>query len=181
MSHLFLSHIFTNLALWSELLQKLPCPSVRGSVPSRKTHFRRSKKVLIKSVKIIWPGHKGNNVLLDSKAERSSEQTNTLSFCPRSCCLNLKQPQSGIYIRMQALASPVGARDAGGAGVLVMLKELVVFVGGIFEMVKSQNFFWWTIRESKNRIFCANKNLKILKAKSKIHLYFRVLHSIIPL
>ena len=36
--------------------------------------------------------HKRNNVSLDSKAQRSSEQTNTLNFCPRSCCSNLKQP-----------------------------------------------------------------------------------------
>ena len=36
--------------------------------------------------------HNGNNVWLDSKAQRSFEQTNTLSFCPRSCCSNLKQP-----------------------------------------------------------------------------------------
>ena len=59
---------------------------------------------------------KGNNVLLESKAQRSSEQTNTLSFCPRSCCSNLKQPQSGINTRMQVCASPVGDEDAGGAG-----------------------------------------------------------------
>ena len=37
-------------------------------------------------------------------------------FSPRSCCSNLKQPQSGINIRMQAGASPVDAWDAGGAG-----------------------------------------------------------------
>ena len=35
---------------------------------------------------------KGNDDSLDSKAQRSSEQTNYLSFCPRSCCSNLKQP-----------------------------------------------------------------------------------------
>ena len=65
--------------------------------------------------------------------------------------------------------------------VLVVLKELVVFVGGIFERVKSPNFFWGKIIESKKKIFGAKKNLKILKTKSKIHLYFRVVHSIIPL
>ena len=64
--------------------------------------------------------------------------------------------------------------------VLVVLKELVVFVGGIFERVKSPNFFWGKIIESKKKTFGAPKDLKILKTKSKIHLYFRVLHSIIP-
>ena len=58
----------------------------------------------------------GNNVLLDSKAQKSAEQTNTHCFCPRSCCSNLKQPWSAINMRMQACASPVGAGDAGGAG-----------------------------------------------------------------
>ena len=53
---------------------------------------------------------------LDSKAPTNSEQTNTLSFCPRSCCSNLKRPQSGLNIRMQAYASPVGAGNAGGTG-----------------------------------------------------------------
>ena len=53
--------------------------------------------------------------------------------------------------------------------VLVVLKELVVFVGGIFERVESPNFL------------AQKKDLKILKTKSKMHLHFRVLHSIIPL
>ena len=65
--------------------------------------------------------------------------------------------------------------------VLVVLKELVVFVRGKFERVKSPNFFWEKIIESKKKIFGAKKNLKILKMKSKIHRYSRVLHSIIPL
>ena len=60
--------------------------------------------------------HKGKQCFVGMQAQISSEQTNTLSFCPRSCCSNLKQPQSGINIRMQACASPVGTRDAGGAG-----------------------------------------------------------------
>ena len=64
---------------------------------------------------------------------------------------------------------------------LVVLKELVVFVGGIFERVKSLNFFWGKIIEPKKKNFGAKKNIKILKTKSKIHLYFRVVHSIIPL
>ena len=59
---------------------------------------------------------KGNDVSFDSKAERSSEQTNTHRFCPRSSCSHLKQAQSEINIRMQACASPVGAGDAGGSG-----------------------------------------------------------------
>ena len=54
--------------------------------------------------------------------------------------------------------------------VLVVLKELVVFVGGIFERVKSPNFFLGKFIESKKKIVSA-----------KIHLYLRVLHSIIPL
>ena len=37
------------------------------------------------------------------------------------------------------------------------------------------------IVESKKKILGAKKNLKILKTKSKIHLYFRVVHSSIPL
>ena len=65
--------------------------------------------------------------------------------------------------------------------VLVVLKELVVFVRGKFERVKSPNFFWGKIIESKKKIFGAKKNQKILKMKSKIHIYFRVVHSIIPL
>ena len=55
---------------------------------------------------------KGNNVLLDFKAQRSSEQTNTLSFCPRSCCSNLKHP---VWNKYEAVASAVGSGDAGGA------------------------------------------------------------------
>ena len=65
--------------------------------------------------------------------------------------------------------------------VLVVLKMLVVFVRGKFEMVKSPNFFLGKIIESKNKIFVTKRNLKILKTKSKIHLYLRVVHSIIPL
>ena len=65
--------------------------------------------------------------------------------------------------------------------VLVVLKELVVFVRGKFESLKSPNFFLGKIIKSKNKNVGAKKNLIILKAKSKIHLYFRVAHSIIPL
>ena len=42
--------------------------------------------------------------------------------------------------------------------VLVVLKELVVFVRGQFETVKSPNFFWGKIIESKKKIFGA-KNI----------------------
>ena len=65
--------------------------------------------------------------------------------------------------------------------VLVVLKELVVFVRGKFERVKSPNFFWGKIIESEKKIFGAKKNQKILKTKSKLHIHFRVVHSIIPL
>ena len=58
---------------------------------------------------------KGKDVLYNSKAQRSSEQTNTLSFCPRCCCSNLKQPKSGINTRMYVCASHVGDEDDGGA------------------------------------------------------------------
>ena len=63
---------------------------------------------------------------------------------------------------------------------LMVLEELVVFVGGIFEksissIKKNKKFI-----ESKKKIFGGEKNLKILKTKSKIHLYFRVVHSSIP-
>ena len=65
--------------------------------------------------------------------------------------------------------------------VLVVLDKLVVFVGEIFERVKSPNFFWGKIIESKKKMFGAKRNLKILKTKSKIHRYFRFVHSISPL
>ena len=58
---------------------------------------------------------KGNNVLLDSKAQKSSEQTNILCFCPWNCCSILKQQEFGINMRIKVSASPVGAGDAGGA------------------------------------------------------------------
>ena len=64
--------------------------------------------------------------------------------------------------------------------VLMVLDDLVVFLGGIFEnsispILKNKKFL-----ESKRKLF-AQKNLKIIKTKSKIHLYFRVVHSSIPL
>ena len=65
--------------------------------------------------------------------------------------------------------------------VLVVLKELVVFVGGILEWVKSQSFFGEKIIESKKETFGTKKDIKIRKTKSKIHLDFRVVHSINPL
>ena len=43
--------------------------------------------------------------------------------------------------------------------VLVVLKELVVFVGGIFESVKSPNFYWGKIIESKKKISGAKKKI----------------------
>ena len=66
---------------------------------------------------------------------------------------------------------------------LVVIKEMVVFIGGIFERIKSPNFFLGggEIIEAKKKIIGAKKDLTILKTKSKIHLYFRVIHSIIPL
>ena len=60
--------------------------------------------------------------------------------------------------------------------VLVVLKELVVFVRGEFETVKSPNFFWgenYRIQKEKNY----SKNSLRQSQKST----FRVLHSIIPL
>ena len=79
---------------------------------------------------------------------------------------------------MYACASPVGAGDAGGAG---GAKGGGGVLGGIFERVKSPNFFCGKIIESIEKIFGTKKDLRILKSKSKIHLNFRVLHSIIPL
>ena len=64
--------------------------------------------------------------------------------------------------------------------VLVGLKELVVFVRCKFERVQSPIFLGGKIIESKNKKIGKN-NLKIFKTKSKIHLNFRVVHSIIPL
>ena len=51
--------------------------------------------------------------------------------------------------------------------VLVVLKGLVVFVRGKFERVKSPNFFWGKIIESKKKVFGLKTNLKILKTKVK--------------
>ena len=65
--------------------------------------------------------------------------------------------------------------------VQVVLKELMVFVGGIFERVKSPNFFGGKYIESKKNNFGPKKDPKIPNTKSKIHLYFRVVHSIISL
>ena len=62
--------------------------------------------------------------------------------------------------------------------VLVVLEELVVFEGEIFKRsisLKKQ------ILEFKKKNCVANKSKKVLRTKSKIHLYFRVLHSIMPL
>ena len=50
------------------------------------------------------------------KLKRNSEQTNTLSFSPRTCYSNLKQPQPGKNTRVYVCASPVGDEDAVGAG-----------------------------------------------------------------
>ena len=64
--------------------------------------------------------------------------------------------------------------------VLVMLgvlEELLVYVGGIFERVKSLNFFLRKFKIKKIKLL-ALKTTK--KTKSKIYLHFRVLHSIIP-
>ena len=44
--------------------------------------------------------------------------------------------------------------------VLVVLKELVVFVRGKFETVKSPNFFWEKIIESKKNFFWHKKKSK---------------------
>ena len=65
--------------------------------------------------------------------------------------------------------------------VLMVLEGLVVFVGVIFENGISKNLFRKKFVESVKKNFGAKKNLKILKTKSKIHLYFRVVHSSIPL
>ena len=51
--------------------------------------------------------------------------------------------------------------------VLLVLKELIVFVGGIFERVKSPNFFLGKIIESKKKIFGAKKRSKNPKDKVK--------------
>ena len=50
------------------------------------------------------------------KLKRNSEQINTLSFSPRTCYSNLKQPQPGINTRVYVCASPVVDEDAGRAG-----------------------------------------------------------------
>ena len=65
--------------------------------------------------------------------------------------------------------------------VLMVQEELMVFVGGILENGISKNLFCKKFIESIKKIFGSKKNLKILKTKSKIHLYLRVVHSSIPL
>ena len=47
--------------------------------------------------------------------------------------------------------------------VLVVLKELVVFIGGIFERVKSPCFFGGKIIESKKKNFWHKKRYKKFK------------------
>ena len=64
---------------------------------------------------------------------------------------------------------------------LMVLEELAVYVGGIFENIISPNCGCEQFIEYRKKIFCTNKNLKILKTKSKIHRYFRVIHISIPL
>ena len=66
-------------------------------------------------------------------------------------------------------------------GMLLVLEELVVFVGGMFENVITPTKICEKFIESKKEILDTKKNQKILKTESKIHLYFRVLHSSIPL
>ena len=51
-------------------------------------------------------------------------------------------------------------------GMLDVLKELVVFVGGIFERVNPQTF-WREIIESKNKIFGTKKRFKNSQDKFK--------------
>ena len=43
--------------------------------------------------------------------------------------------------------------------VLVVIKEMVVFIGGIFERIKSPNFFGGKIIESKKKIIGAKKKI----------------------
>ena len=47
-NHKSMKYIFTNSALWARLVVELPCPFVWLCVPSRNTHVRRLKKVLVK-------------------------------------------------------------------------------------------------------------------------------------
>ena len=65
--------------------------------------------------------------------------------------------------------------------VLMVLEELVVFVGGIFDNYISPIFLGGKFIEPIKKIFGAKKTLKILKTNSKIHLYLRVVQSSIPL
>ena len=51
--------------------------------------------------------------------------------------------------------------------VLVVLKGLVVFLRGKFERVKSPNFLWGKIIESKKKVFGQKTNLKIINTKVK--------------
>ena len=43
--------------------------------------------------------------------------------------------------------------------VLVVLKDLVVFVGGIFERIKSLIFYWGEIIESEKKIVGAKRKI----------------------
>ena len=51
--------------------------------------------------------------------------------------------------------------------VLVVLKELVVFIGGIFERVKSPCFFWGEIIESKKKLLAQKKISKSERLSQK--------------
>ena len=66
-----------------------------------------------------------------TNAPRSSEQTNSLSFCS-----NLKQPYSGT---IKGCRPVLLLLVLGMLVVLVVLEELVVFVGGILEIVGRKN------------------------------------------
>ena len=67
-------------------------------------------------------------------------------------------------MRIYACASPVGA---GMLEVLVVLKEMMVFIGGIFERVKSPNFFGGKTMNSKKKLFDPKKNIKNLRQSQK--------------
>ena len=64
--------------------------------------------------------------------------------------------------------------------VLLVLKELVVFVKVNLKGL-NPHFFYGKLYYPKRKFLVQKKNQKILRTKSKLHINFRVVHSIIPL
>ena len=85
-------HPYIYSRLWLFQMRTSASRTEAGSICLFRTFLSFRVKRNIAPLWVFEFCHKGNDVLFDSKAQRSSEQTNTLRFCPRSCCSHLKQP-----------------------------------------------------------------------------------------